>query len=104
MTLAAVGASIDHLLLPRRPAAVTRFVIAVVIDPIQSEGVRTGSHVGEKVFELLPATANGDAASAIAHPVGARGTRAPSHHVPPGVVRATAAARCVSVAARHTRS
>ncbi len=103
MALAAVWAAIEHLLLPSSPTAVPRFVIALVVDPIQRQAVRTRPHVCEKVLEAVPATANGDPAPAISCPVGARRIRAPAQHALPGVIRASAAACCLSVAARHTR-
>jgi hypothetical protein len=103
MALAAVGASIEHLLLPSRPTAVARFVIAFVVDPIQREAVRTRAHVGEKVLEAMPPAAHGDPAPAVSRPVGARWVRAPAQHALPGVIRAGASACCLSVASRHTR-
>jgi hypothetical protein len=51
----------------------------------------------------MPATANGDAAPALAHPIGAQGIPATAQHALPGVVGTSAAASCLSVTARHTR-
>ncbi len=103
MALAAVRATIAHLLLPSRPAAIAGFVIAFVVDPIQCEAVRTRPHVCEKALEAMPATAHGDPAAAIARPVGVRRIHAPVQHALPGVVRAGAAGCCLSMTSRHTR-
>ena len=70
------------------PAAVAGFVIPVVVDPIKGQSMRTFSHVCEKVNEIEPAFADGNASTSVAIPLIVIRIEASSFHVRPGNVRA----------------
>ncbi len=70
------------------PAAVPRFVVPVVVDPVDRRAIRARSHVGEEVLELEPAFADRDPPAAI---VGVRGVpriEAAAHHPLPRMMSA----------------
>ncbi len=61
---------VSHLLLSRRPAAVARLVVPVVVDPVDLMFLRrTWPHVGKEVLERVhPTVANRDATATVAAP------------------------------------
>lgn len=62
-------AFVSKLLLWCRPTAVIRRVVAVVVDaikrPLMLMSRRSGTHVSEEVFKLLPAVADSDASTTV---------------------------------------
>lgn len=83
-----VATRVIRLFNVRRPAAIPGLVVPVMIDAIESQSQRPRAHVGEEVFELLPALAYLDAAPAVVLPgphiwIGA----APLHGCPDAVLR-----------------
>src|SRR5262249_47475632 len=59
------GSTIGVLHRSGRPAAIARFVIAVVIDAIDGQARRWIAHIGVEVFEATPSLADGDAAASV---------------------------------------
>jgi hypothetical protein len=90
--------SIDGLRRPVSPAAVTRFVVAVVVDSV--DGVITGrtlAHVGQENLEVIPAMANLNATVCVP-----RLSLTPSSHAAPRLVsQARRAAAIVPMRGQH---
>lgn len=81
---------VRQLLEPCRPSAVSRLVVAVIVDAIQRQ-VRAGlrTYVRSEGLELHPAVAHCDATTAVAVVLGISWAQAPGLHVGPrGVDRA----------------
>lgn len=88
--LAPVGQrpAILRLLLPGRPAAVARLVVAVVVDALQRVTVRARPHVLQEGGETIaPPTADGNATPAIPAVIGMLGVRAPLAHLVPDAIK-----------------
>ena|SRR5215467_15713105 len=68
------------------PTAIAWFVVAVIVDALKRVVVWSWSHVGVKVFELLPALADFDAASTIVFVAWVVGVLAALPHAAPGFV------------------
>jgi hypothetical protein len=94
------GASIVALLDARRPAAVARRVVAVVVDAFQSSALGSRAHVGVEVRKLVPARTDLDAAPAVTRERGARWIRAALPHGLPHLIFGCPATR---VTMRHVR-
>lgn len=58
-------APICHLLRTCCPPAITGRVVTVIVDAVDAASGRTFAHVGEKVFERMPAPTDFDAATAV---------------------------------------
>lgn len=79
-------AAITHLLARRRPAAIARLVVAVVIRETVERAIwRPVAHIGEKVGKHLPAFTDRDAASTITQPIAPLRVCAAAHHVVPAL-------------------
>ena len=91
----------------RRPADITRLVVAVAVDAVDGvRGRRLRPHVGKKRLELIaPSFAHGDATSTIASKVLIFWIRtACAHRVPLSIFRRTAhAVRSIHVSGKFTR-
>jgi len=86
------------LLRPRRPAAVTGFVVAVIVDTVKREAGRFLAHVSEKVFKAVtPAVAHFDAAPAVVFKLLNFRIIAARFHLRPRAVCGAPAAGCVAV-------
>jgi len=71
-----------------RPSAISRFVIAVVVDTIKRVVFRTLAHVGKKVIEFSPTFTNANTATTVMFPSSGFGISAPLQHgVPRSVSR-----------------
>jgi hypothetical protein len=68
------------LLFACSPLAITRLVIAVVVDPLDRCPRRAFAHVGKKVLEQTPPRTHGDASPAIILPCGSAWIRATRDH------------------------
>jgi hypothetical protein len=106
-----ITAPISILFLARRPAAIARGVIALLVRPsIDGVAIRNDAHVGEEVLERLPARAHLDAAGTIIRPIGIRRNCASTTHRFPTLVRARStstafmAMRCAGRAGSATRA
>lgn len=75
--------AIGQLLFGRRPAAIARFVIAVVVDAVKRHSVWSRPHIGEEILKYKPAIADLDSASSIKVPIGCLGIAAPIFHTAP---------------------
>lgn len=82
----AIAASVSSLLKPSGPTAVSRFVIHVVLDPIERHAVRRITHIGVEICEALPPLAHLDPAPAISREISAIRLLASAQHEPPNHV------------------
>lgn len=60
-----IVSSIRRLLLGSSPSTITRFVVPVYIDPVDSHSMRTTPHVSKEVRKCLPAVADFNSAPAV---------------------------------------
>jgi hypothetical protein len=91
-------APIFHLLRPRSPAAICRFVISVVVYAVETQPLWALSHVSKKVLKAFPSLANRYPASPVV-PIGLLvGIGAASPHASPcDVLARTAPSAALSV-------
>jgi predicted PurR-regulated permease PerM len=87
-------ARIQCLFLSRCPAAVIRFVVSIIVNPVKRQTIRTLTHVITKLFKSrasriyrAPLLANRDASAAPVFIVCSERIRAPLNHVRPSVVK-----------------
>lgn len=81
--------SVLRLLVTRRPTAVRRLVVAVVVDTFKSQTVGSFAHVSEEVGEsafALPCSTDSDAAATVMFPVLMSSVQASVEHVLPRAV------------------
>ena len=78
--------SIVYLFLRGRPAAIVGFVIAVVVDAVESHANRPFTHVFKERLKVQPSVANRDSASAVSLETSVVCVRAPPLHASPGII------------------
>lgn len=94
--------AIIGLLFSRCPSAISRFVVAVVVDAVDCESSRFRTHIREEVFKLLPPFANCYSTPAVILEALAFGiATAVKHRTPRVVFVSSLSARCVSVSSKH---
>lgn len=91
-----VPTNVPALLFRGRPSAIPRFVVPVVVDPLDRMSTRRArAHIGQERVEAQPARINCDATSTVSRPCGVRGHGAAMEHGSPGpVLRASRPAVC----------
>lgn len=82
----AISSHISHLLLSRRPSAISRLVISIIVDAVKGQSRRLVPHVLKKVFEFHPPLANRDSPASVIFKRRPLRVRAPLNHVPPAYV------------------
>src|SRR5215203_6068794 len=81
-----LAASVLALRQPPRPAAVSRFIAAIVIDAIQRQFRRAFAHVSKEMCERQPALTYDDAPTDVILGLRMVPGRAALHHIPPSRV------------------
>jgi hypothetical protein len=90
--------SIFVLLRPRRPAAITWLVIAIVVDAVKRQAGRFLAHVSEKILKTVaPAVAYFDATATVVFELLNFRVVAPRLHLRPRAKRDAPSADCVAV-------
>lgn len=85
--LAAVWASVSELLAPCDPAAISRFVWAIVINAVDGVAGRwLRPHVGQERLEVAPALTDSDASATVVRPATVVWVAAPRLHRAPTIV------------------
>lgn len=89
-----VFSGVCSLFFPSRPAAVSRFVVSIVVDAVERVAIRRfRSHIRKKVRKCTPTIANRDAPTAVILPVPRAGIGASlNHSIPSTVFRPTLSA------------
>ena len=85
-----IAAAVAGLFGRCRPTAIAGFVVAVVVDAVQRQLVRSFTHVGEEVTKAvrsLPSVADFDAASTVVFVKSIFGTTTPIKHSLPRTIR-----------------
>ena len=70
------------------PPAVARLVVAIIVDSVERQHWRRGTHIREEVLKFAPTFTNSDASSAVMLPLFCVGVRAALPHSPPASVDA----------------
>lgn len=100
-----VAASVARLFFFGRPVAVTRFVAAIVVPPLDRMlGRRLWPHVGQKALEGIPSFADADASTAIVFPFNTAGIPAAFTNSDPGIPFRCSAFAVLEVAVRRADS
>lgn len=100
-----VAASVARLFFFGRPVAVTRFVAAIVVPPLDRMlGRRLWPHVGQKALEGIPSFADADASTAIVFPFNTAGIPAAFTNSDPGIPFRCSAFAVLEVAVRRAGS
>lgn len=68
------------LLGSRRPPAISRLVVARIVNPVKGRAGRARPHIGQKILELLPPVAKGNPAPSIVRINAAVGIAATDAH------------------------
>jgi len=100
-----VAASVARLFFFGRPVAVTRFVVAVVVPPLDRMlGRRLWPHVGQKALEGIPSFADADASTAVVFPRDAAGVPAALADIDPGIPFRCSTSAVLKIAVRRAGS
>ena len=60
--------AISGLVIPGSPAAIRRRVVAIVVNPFQSQSWRAPAHIRDKVFKVFPLKTHLDASTSVVFP------------------------------------
>jgi len=87
------SARITALLFARLPSAITRFIVAVIVDPAKSFARRWVTHILSKIFKRSPTRANLNASPAVVVKVPCVRVTTPAVHMNPGFIKAASRMR-----------